>query len=237
MTRALSLSLALLAACGDVHLDAFAREWPGTAPGSGTGGAAGSAGGSNAGGSSGTAPLAGTGGREPPSRPLLIDDFEDQNTQCSASDGYWYQTSDGTGVQAFGVEADSTRAESSFALHASGVGFTVWGSLLGVNLAGTKSYFDVTGYEALRFWARAAPGTTRTLTVSLLETNLHYQTEIELGDDWREYVFPFRSASVPDDAPAFDPAVLSAIQFFVLTDEAFDFWLDDLTFTPAASTN
>lgn len=178
-------------------------------------------------------PLPGTGGRPAPTSPLLIDDFEDQNTQCAASDGYWYQTSDGTGVQAFAVEADA-RAGGGYALHASGAGFTTWGSVLGVNLAGTKSYFDVTGYRALSFWARAAPSSTRTLTVSLLETNLHYQTEIELGEEWREYVFPFRSASVPENAPPFDPAVLSAIQFFVLTAEAFDFWLDDLTFTPGA---
>jgi hypothetical protein len=102
-------------------------------------------------------------------------------------------------------------------------------------LAGTKSYFDVTGYRALRFWARASATSTRTLTVSLLETNLHYQTEVELTDAWREYVFPFRSASVPEGGPPFDPTVLSALQFFVLTDEAFDFWLDDLTFTTEVS--
>ena len=168
------------------------------------------------------------------SEPLLIDDFEDQDTRSAASDGYWYQTSDGTGSQDFGIEA---RSDRGFGLHASGVGFRDWGSVIGVNLAGTKSYFDVTGYRALRFWARASAASTRTLTVSLLENNLHYQTEIELGQEWREYVFPFQSASVPEGAPPFDPAELSALQFFVLTEEAFDFWLDDLTFTPDAGAN
>lgn len=196
---ALLVCAALLTACGDVDLHAFAREAP----------------------------------RATPTGPLLIDDFEDQDTRSAAS-GYWYQISDGTGTQAFGVESAIGRG---FALHASGVGSTDWGSAIGVNLAGTKSYFDATGYRALRFWARASAASTRTLTVSFLETNLHYQTEIELTEEWHEYVFPFASARVPEGAPSFDPAALSALQFFMLTSEAFDFWLDDLTFTTSTSAN
>ena len=233
MTRFALLLPAVLVACGELHLDAFAREPPSAPP---AGGVSGNGGRPNGAGGTSTSPTAGAAGL-PPRDPLLIDDFEDQDKRCSASDGFWYQSTDGTGVPAFGVEATNDRPGSGFALHASGVGFTAWGSLVGVNLAGTKSYFDATGYQALRFWARASAASTRTLTVSLLETNLHYQTDIELGQEWREYVFPFGSAKVPEGAPPFDPAVLSALQFFVLTGEAFDFWLDDLTFTTSTTAN
>jgi hypothetical protein len=198
MTRMLPLWLVLLTACGELHLDAFAR----------------------------------TEDRAVPSGPLLIDDFEDQDRQSSASDGDWYQSADGTGTANFGPEPVTDRPGSTFAVHAFGGGFTVWGSLLGVDLAGSKTHFDATGYEALRFWARAAPHSTRTLTVSLLDKNdNHYQTEIQLGEVWSEYVLPFRNAKVPEGAPPFDPATLWHLQFFILnTAEPFDFWLDDLTF-------
>jgi hypothetical protein len=170
-----------------------------------------------------------------PSGPLLIDDFEDQNEQCAASDGYWYALGDPTSTPNFGVEAVLDRPGSSFAVHTFGANFTIWGAFLGVDLKGSKSNFDVTGYQALRFWARRSPASTRILKVSLLETNyVHYQTDVELGETWREYALPFRDAKVPEGAPPFDPAGLSALQFFVLTDKPFDFWLDDLTFTTEA---
>jgi hypothetical protein len=210
MTRMFPLWLALLTACGELHLDAFARTEDRAVP--------------------------------VPSAPLLIDDFEDQDEICAASDGYWYQTTDGTGTADFDLEPVTDRPGSSFAIHAFGGAFTAWGSLLGVDVAGSASRFDVTGYQSLRFWARASAASTRTLKVSLLENNIHYQTDIELGEVWSEYVLPFRSAKVPDGAPPFDPAALWALQFFVLntaehTAEPFDFWLDDLTFTPEVPAN
>ena len=243
-SRVIAFGLTWLAceACGERHLDAFTRAEPeqlaaggaaGTSstPGGATSGGTAGAGGANAGSLNQPTPMAGSGGRALPLGPLLIDDFEDQNTQSAASDGWWFLTSDSTGVQDFGVEPVGDRAGSAFALHTSGVGFTAWGSLLGVDLGGSKGYFDATGYLGIRFWARATATSTRTLTVSLLENNLHYDTTIYLEEEWTEYVFPFASASTPDGAPAFNPATLSALQFFVLTDAPFDFWLDDLVFT------
>lgn len=233
MTRRLLLSAALLgaAACSDGDLEVFVEREPSVTAGTGsnipdpilpspTGGTG--------------AVMAEGGGAGTPmaTEPLLIDDFEDGNTQCIATSGFWYLVNDGTGVQemTFATPAD----RSSQALHLRGGGFTQWGMALGLDIAGSHPVFDASAYSELRFQARAEPGATTDIEVHILESDLHFSAKVALTPDWSEFVLPLGSmlSTAGDPARPLDPTAIAAIQFFVLSDATFDYWLDDVVFAP-----
>lgn len=174
----------------------------------------------------------GAGGNPTATEPLLIDDFEDGNTQCVATDGYWYLVNDGTGWQELTFAPPSEW--SSQALHMRGGGFTQWGMALGLDLPGSLGVFDASAYRELRFQARAEPGSTTDIEVHVLESDLHFSAKVALTAAWSEYVLPLGSmlSTAGDPARPLDPTAISALQFFVLSDAPFDYWLDDVVLSP-----
>lgn len=239
MTRQLLLTAALLgaaSACSDGDLEVFVARQATTAgtsgagpdipdpilpsPNGGTGAVTGEGGGA---------------GAPAPTEPLLIDDFEDGNTQCLATAGYWYLVNDGTGWQeqiTFGAAPEQNPATQ--ALHMRGGGFSQWGTALGLDLAGSFPVFDASAYRELRFHARAEPGSTTDIEVHILESELHFSAKVALTSEWSEFVLPLGTMlSTAGDPPRpLDRAAISAIQFFVLSDASFDYWLDDVVLVP-----
>lgn len=221
--------------CDDGRLDVL--EPLSTGGDSGTAGAAGS----TSGGSAGTTPSGGTAGAggsgtagssSLPS-PFVLDDFEDGDTRSpNIPQGYWYfQTDEACDSGWLSVENTADRPGNAHAIRARGGNCTNWGALLGLDLGLTGETFDATSFDELRLWARAEPGSFATISVSLLDPR-HFDTVIDLTTEWQQFVLPLDGFAYNDLGPdqPFDLAVLTHLQFFVFSDAAFDFWLDDLAF-------
>jgi len=164
--------------------------------------------------------------------PFLLDDFEDGDTQSLIPEGYWYFQPDGTCSGSFGIEVTSGSSGSTHAIRVRGGGCTDWGALLGLDLGGTGQTFDASSFDALRFWARAEPGSDSELSVSLLDP-VHFDTPITLADEWREFVLPLDDFVFNDTGETplrFDRNALTHLQFFVFSALPIDFWLDDVAF-------
>jgi len=233
MTRQLLLTAALLGAagaCSDGDLEVFVEREATTA---GTG--------ANipdpilpppTGGTGPTMAEGGAGGTPIATEPLLIDDFEDGNTQCIATSGFWYLVSDGTGWEELSFGTPPERTTKS--LHLRGGGFSQWGMALGLDIAGSYPVFDASAYSELRFYARAEPGSTTDIEVHILESDLHFSAKVALTQGWSEFVLPLGSmlSTAGDPARPLNPASIAAIQFFVLSNAPFDYWLDDVVFAP-----
>jgi hypothetical protein len=191
---------------------------------------------SPSGGSGGTAPDDGGGAGAPPlaTEPLVVDDFQDGNTQCLATDGYWYLVNDGTGWQELTFGTAPELVPTSQALHLRGGGFSQWGMALGLDLSGSLAVFDARPYRELRFRARAEPGSTTEIEVHILESDLHFSAAVALSPTWSDFALPLGSMFSPAEDPerTLNPASISAIQFFVLSDAPFDYWLDDVVLAP-----
>jgi hypothetical protein len=190
---------------------------------------------SPSGGSAGAAPDGGEAGAPPlATEPLLVDDFQDGNTQCLATDGYWYLVNDGTGWQELTFGTAPELVPTSQALHLRGGGFSQWGMALGLDLSGSLAFFDARPYRELRFRARAEPGSTTEIEVHILESDLHFAASVALSSTWSDFVLPLGSSFSSDGDPVrtLNPASISAIQFFVLSDAPFDYWLDDVVLAP-----
>jgi hypothetical protein len=228
-----------LTGCDDGRLDVL--EPLASGGDSGTSGAAGAASGAVAGsmgrggvyGGGGSGP-AGSGGRSSLPSPFVIDDFEDGNTESlSIRQGYWYSTPDESEACSayFRIEAIVDRPSNTHAIRAQGGNCTEWGSLLGLDLGGTVLTFDASSFDELRFWARADPGSETSVSVSLMDPR-HFDTAVELTDEWREYVLPLDGFVFNDQGTEepFDPDVLTHLQFFIFAPGAVDYWLDDIAF-------
>jgi hypothetical protein len=203
-------------ACSDGKLDAFEIAQSASAAGGSSGGAGGAAG-------------AASGGTPPAT--LLIDDFEDGDTQAKITEGWWYALNDGTGQQTFGVSA-ANRPGSNFAAHTQGGGFAVWGAAVGLDLTGSTGKFDASSYSLLNLWLKTGSGTPRTLSVQLLDTSsAHFATDVTPGSDWQEYSLPLTDfvRTEGDLSAPMDQSSLAALQIFMLSSDDFDFWVDDLS--------
>jgi hypothetical protein len=191
---------------------------------------------SPSGGSGGAAPSDGGEAGAPPlaTEPLLVDDFQDGNTQCLATDGYWYLVNDGTGWQELTFGTAPELVPTSQALHLRGGGFSQWGMALGLDLSGSLAVFDARPYRELRFRARAEPGSTTEIEVHILESDLHFSATVALSPSWSDFALPLGSSfsTASDPVRTLNPASISAIQFFVLSDAPFDYWLDDVVLSP-----
>lgn len=249
---AAAVAFALLAACTDGRLDAFTARLQDDAAGTGgvasmpDGGTGAADASTSRAGRSGEAGQAGQTTQGPsedagdagsdvdagPLDDLLLDDFEDGDTEA-LEDGWWYVQHDGTATApTLVIEASNDRMGSVYALHTFGGGFSSWGMFIGLDLPGP--IFDASGYGALRFLARAEAPSTRTIDVQFLDANNrdHFGVQIELGTGWQQFVLPLEEFVYLDqEGPrAFNPANVSQILFFVLSSEDFDFWLDDVGF-------
>lgn len=229
--------LTLFVACDDGRLDAFvavrAESEPpeaslsdasATPADASRAGAAGSDGGN----------AAGAGESSSETISVLLDDFEDGNTE-SIGGGWWYPQSDGTAPDpSLTIEAIDDRAGSTMALHFSGEGFTDWGMFVGLDLPG--GVYDASAYSELRFWAKAEADSSRVLSVQWLDANGfdHFSVSIELTSEWQEYRLPLADFMFTemDAEPALllDPSNLSHLQVYSLDDNYYSYWLDDVSF-------
>jgi len=112
---------------------------------------------------------------------VLISDFETGSAEVvknGGRSGSWFLFNDGSGTQTptktsnVPLVAEAGGAcDSQYALHTTGMGFTVWGAGIGVTLtpssgdAGSKSSYDASGYSGVAFWAKAAAPTALHLSV------------------------------------------------------------------------
>jgi hypothetical protein len=161
---------------------------------------------------------------------LLVDDFEDGDTLASNGFGWWYSQNDTAGDQDFRISETSERPPSTRAANSSGIGFDLWGALLGLDLTPGDGMYDASAFAEVRFWAKAAPNSVTSLSARLLEgAELQFETVIELTTEWQEYVLAFDSV-VPVDGSdrKLDASRLAAVQFFVFSADRFDFWIDDV---------
>jgi hypothetical protein len=196
---------------------AGSSESGGTTGGDGSGGAAA---GTDAGGDAGKT-----------SSPLLIDDFEDGDTIAQAPLGWWYPINDGTGTQGFGIEPVSRGTASVYALRTHGSGFKNWGAAVGVDLTGGSPSLNALGYRQLCFAARIEAGSSSVIQVHLLQGKLHYIQELSLSETWTRYCRPFGDFVTSAQEPLV-PSELLSLQFFFAPGSPFEFWLDDIEFTP-----
>jgi hypothetical protein len=212
--------LSSMLACSDGHLDAFSRQPSVT----------------NDGGRS-------SAGSDTPTRPLLIDDFDDGDNQTITPGGWWYLTGDGSGTHGANYILTTTRdGAATLALRATGSGFTAW-FFVGLDLPGQPN-FEASAFSRVTFLARAEEtSTVRELAFDVLDgtsvnlansTELHFRAPLALTTEWQSYSFAFRDF-VPTDGDAarrVNRANLATLEFWVFGPERFDFWLDELRFEP-----
>lgn len=166
-----------------------------------------------------------------PSAPLLVDDFEDGDTQASSGLGWWYTQSDTTGQQNFQIEASGDAETGAFSAHYSGFGFQVWGALLGLDFTPDEGHLDARNHRALHFRARAGEDSVTLVSARLLDPDGQYAVELELTTEWRDYELVFDSLlAVDGSAQPFDAARLTQLHIFVFSSDYFDLWLDDFEF-------
>jgi hypothetical protein len=69
-----------------------------------------------------------------------------------------------------------------------------------------------------------------TVSVRLLESDWHFGTDIDLSTTWSEYVLVFDELPGAEEGSPdrLDPSRLYAFQVFVLSEERFELWIDDV---------
>lgn len=195
----------------------------------------------------------------PPTGELLVDDFEDGDSTLASVgilQGTWYVNNDGTGMQtpdahdADGVASlvvvDDTDP-STWALHTAGAGFTRWGAFAAARLNGSGS--DVCSVNLSRHRGlslrvkgegslRVNLGTKATTPIvdggdCATEACSDFGSSVQLSDGWREFVIPFADFTQPDwaDVAVFEPATALRLSFWAERSN-FDFWVDDVRFSP-----
>lgn len=192
-----------------------------------------------------------------PSRPLLVDDFEDGDELLDTAanlHGAWYVGNDGTGEQ---LPPATERPAGSLlgapgapgsprrALHTSGGGFEKWGAFVAVKLNASRFAacpYDVSRYAGLKLAIQGSGrlrfnlGTVVTTPVGdygECETDAcsDYGVELELDGDWRDVEVPFEQLTQPDWATPAELDTTRALRLsFWAEKDRFDFWLDDLRF-------
>jgi hypothetical protein len=213
------------------------------------------AGGANAGGTSqGGSDTVGSAGA--PASGLMIDDFEDDDSQVllnAGRDGSWFVLNDMAGQQTPTAYGDfcslliPARGTSTRALHTSGSGFTVWGALVGANFAvngAVAAAYDISAHQGVTFWAKLGKASaTKDMRVSIrtYETVYacsscgdHFGSVAALSDTFQSFQLPFSSMNQvgwgKPQVTTFDLARAYAVIFGWGVDQPFDAWIDDVSF-------
>lgn len=170
-------------------------------------------------------------GNSLPVRPdfVLIDDFEDNNLQAAASDGWWHTINDSTAIQLLETVPVSDFAGSYFSLHTNGQNFTDWGAFVGLDLGSGAGFFDATPTTAIRFQARSA--TPREAILRLIQQDeASFTIPIDLLSDWTEHTVPFTAFTFAGDPEStVNPSIIRYVQLYFDV-EPFEVWLDNVAF-------
>jgi hypothetical protein len=186
----------------------------------------------------------------------LIDDFEHKDGAIyprGGRHGAWITFNDGTGMQtpASGMPLvpelwAGDAGSGSHALHTSGTSFTTWGAAVQVSLSSMP--YDAQGYSGIRFtYASTTPlifgvGTVATTPPPqgscASDCYGHFGVRLPASArlttveaSWDELYQSFGAPAV------FDPTQLLALQWNFPVGSPFDFWLDDVAFVPACSSD
>jgi hypothetical protein len=195
---------------------------------------------------------------------LLIDDMEDADQRIASlagRTGYWWTSNDGTGSQ-YPSPTDTylpelleaARGTSTYAIHAAGSGFSIWGAVVKLDFnnsasglgggMGSPGIYDVSAYNGITFYARGA-GSLRvevrtTPTVLVAEggscstyCNDHYgKTFISLTSSWAPYTMAWSELMQRGfgTTTAWTPNSALGLQFLPGSLTSFDVWIDDVRF-------
>lgn len=144
------------------------------------------------------------------------------------------------------------RGESAVGFHTKGANFTSWGAGMDIHFA--DHGWDASAYSGITFWAKSSTSASVRIGVSSLGTqdvsyggtcvpqggkqcNDHFSTTRKITPSWMAYPVTFSELQqagwgVPASTPTIDATGLIEIQFVFAAPEAFDFWLDDTSFSP-----
>jgi hypothetical protein len=211
-----------------------------------------SAGGTPSGGSGGS------GGGDIGPDQLLIDDFEDGDSQLlpnAGRNGAWFTSNDGSSQQNPNPNGDCLplllsppRPGSTRALHTTGANFTTWGALIGANFsvngAAVQAY-DISAHTGITFSARLGKSTAaKMMRVQISDANTmnvpgctgcgdHFGTTVYLGDMFQTFRVPFamfKQQGWGKQFPAFDATKAFTLSFLWGPRQTFDAWIDDVAF-------
>ncbi len=190
-----------------------------------------------------------------------IDDFEDNNNQNHVVDGrggYWYTYVDkvGSTVWPEAGEAGGTFTPSEGGFNSKfagevkgkiGTAAIVFGAL-GMNFVDPKSAFDASKYEGITFFAKRASNSTGKIRLKVPDVNTDeegkvcsecfndFGMDINLGEQWTRYTFPFRDMKQMEGwgAPRkahIDASKLYGLQWQTQVQGAdYDFSIDNVAF-------
>ncbi len=233
-------------AAGDLALGGSATGGDSSTGGAGSGGEP--AGGSAAG---------GTGGSSMPPSDLLIDDFEDGNSQVvlvAGRNGSWFVSNDGTAQQT-PAPAEPTlpsllsppSGASTRALHTTGSGFYIWGAMVGANFVvtgATAMPYDISTHQGLTFTAKIGkPWSVKQVRVSIRNYDTlyacttcgdHFGATATMSDTFATIVVPFSSFKQQGWGrplvASFATNKTYAVTFLWAAHQTFDVWIDDVAF-------
>ena len=187
----------------------------------------------------------------------MIDDFEDGNGALLPEDGrqgFWYIFNDGSVGSSqmppsdMVLPVDGGANNTSYAMHTSGSGFTVWGAGLGIdfrNMGGNnplKLPYDASSYSGIVLMAKGN-GPIRVsvqieATVPVAEGGTcesecdAHGILLDFTEDWQQFELPFdQLAQEGWGTPAdWDAMTTTSILFRVNPNVDFDFWVDEIGF-------
>lgn len=147
------------------------------------------------------------------------------------------------------------RCGSEFAMRVTGEGFSSWGASLSLAFRYTteQETIDASDFRGIRFWARTGEQHTSTVRVQFQDVNTYpnggicnpepgsadecyngFGTDIlPLDDQWRLYEIEFSRVTQRDFGlivDALDTSQLYLVEFGMLPNTVFDFWVDDVWF-------
>lgn len=192
----------------------------------------------------------------------LIDDGEDNNNQGAVVEGrggYWYTYVDDGGST---VDPPAGAAGGTFTMSPGGAngskfaarvhgtlggGAIVFGAM-GVNLVDPKDVYDASRYQGIAFWAKKGAGSAPKVRFKVPDGNTDeeggvckecfndFGVDLNLTDDWKQYVVPFRSMKQMEGWGSPRPRALDRKKVYGLQWQAstpgatYDIWIDDIAF-------
>ncbi|HYQ46509.1 MAG TPA: hypothetical protein VER11_31285 [Polyangiaceae bacterium] len=186
----------------------------------------------------------------------IIDDFEDGDITnlppLGGRVGNWYHFSDmSEGSIGSATPVVINRGASAKGLHETGMGYAVWGSGVGADLAHLptgKTTYDASAYDSVTFWARAESSLTLAVVMPDIDTDPvgmkcdqantacdhHYYKTVTVGITWQRYTVAFADLVLePGTLPAptrFAPEAIVSVQFRMSPGADYDLYLDDVAF-------
>ncbi len=178
----------------------------------------------------------------------IVDDMEDGDLGICPNwgrFGAWYAAADDTPGSSFALAVVSLvggHPGSSRSISFAGDPFASWGAVCGFALdeaSGTRVPYDISGYSAIRFWARAAAATTIAFKIPTVATvpeggvcttcNDHYGAYVPLTTSWQEHLVDLGGLAQQGwgDPVGLDLTTALSLEWFTGTQVApWQIWID-----------